>query len=370
MSDRAHSFVHPTGCFAALIIFGLLGVLSATQLWVGIQSEGPGGIGLDVTMARLLAWQVGHWLGWGVLTPLILLLGERYPLAVGRLLCWVLHVSAAVGMAVVHTLLSTAWLRFVAPFGTDPRPFAEHVVGRLSSLLQLDLLVYAAILGVAYAVSYYRRLRAREVEAAHLQAQLAEARLESLTAQLQPHFLFNTLHGVAGLVRDGRGSDAIDMLEGISDLLRYSLQTRHQPKVTLDEEMAILRKYLEIQRVRYGDRLHTEIEVSPRAGAALVPALLLQPLAENSIRHGVARTRGPFLLRVSADDSDGRLRLRITDSGPGLAAGHDEQPGVGLTNTRNRLRQLYGDACRLDLEPAEPGGTVATVEIPLEVSGG
>jgi signal transduction histidine kinase len=357
-------------------VLAVFGLLNAAQLWVGIRSEGPGGVALEVSFGRLLGWQLGQWVLWGAFAPAILRLGERFPLPRPHPTIWLAHLAASVACAAIHIAASTLLLRWLDPFASgDPRPFGEHFVGRLTSVFHVDLLIYAAILGAGHAATYYRRYRERELDAARLEAQLARAQVEALRLQLQPHFLFNTLNAVSGLVRDDRGPAAVDMIAGLSELLRYSLATVGRPKVTLEEELAMAGRYLEIQQARFGDRLTVELSIAPGAGEALVPALLLQPLVENAVRHGVARIHHQGRVRIAAAGRDGRLRLEVADNGPGLAmpggdegvegvAGYD--PGVGLGTTRARLDQLYGDAHRFSLEPAAGGGTVAVVELPFE----
>jgi two-component system, LytTR family, sensor kinase len=241
----------------------------------------------------------------------------------------------------------------------------------------LDLIVYWAIVGLAYARGYYQRYRERELRAAQLEALLARAELQALKLQLHPHFLFNALHAVAGLVRRGENADAVRMIAGLSDLLRYVLDSADRQLVPLAEELAFLERYLDVQRLRFGDRLSAEIDAAPDTLGLEVPILILQPLVENALEHGLARRAGPGHLRLTARREEDRLVLRLRDDGRGLAGGADggegtgDGAGVGLENSRARLRELYGEGSALTLRDAEGGpGAVAELILPARPAAG
>jgi two-component system, LytTR family, sensor kinase len=240
--------------------------------------------------------------------------------------------------------------------------------GFLLLRLLTESLPFWAMITLIHAFEFNRRSRQREFEAAQLQTQLAEARLEVLTAQLHPHFLFNTLQGVSTLMhRDVQAADA--MLSRLGDLLRHTLQRGERQEVSLGEELAVLDHYIQISRERFKDRLAVETQISPEARDALVPFFVLQPLVENALQHGIARRAGAGRVCVSARRDGEALRLSVTDDGPGLgesARGGRDFPreGVGLSNTRQRLRQLYGDAQRLTLETPAEGGLRVELTIP------
>jgi LytS/YehU family sensor histidine kinase len=240
-------------------------------------------------------------------------------------------------------------------------------LGRAMSQFHLDLLIYAATLGVSYAVSYYFRYREREFRATQLESQLTQAQLQTLKMQLQPHFLFNTLNGIAGLVRDNRNKAAVNMIAGLSDLLRYTLENAGKQEVPLKEELAFLELYLDIQHMRFSDRLQIEMQIEPETLDALVPNLILQPLVENAIRHGTSRRAALGTVGVSARRDNGSLRIQIYDDGPGLQRddGAKAVEGVGLSNTRARLAQLYGERQQFTLTERESGGVAATLVIPF-----
>jgi len=213
--------------------------------------------------------------------------------------------------------------------------------------------LYAAVAGALQAVDYYKRT-------SQLQASLTNARLHALELQLQPHFLFNTLNSVASLVRTRKNDDAVTMIAGLSDLLRYSLDHEGDPQVTVEAETAMLRRYLEIQRSRFADRMTYSIDVEEAVRKAAVPTLILQPLAENAIRHGIARSADGGSISVKAFRENGCLRVDVRNSGK-LAA--DDMHGIGLRNTRERLKQLYGDDQTFSLEQSGDG-VVATLRVP------
>jgi LytS/YehU family sensor histidine kinase len=193
-----------------------------------------------------------------------------------------------------------------------------------------------------------------------LQASLSNARLHALELQLQPHFLFNTLNTISSLVRTGQNEEAVTMIAGLSDLLRYTLDHAGRQQVTLDEESSMLRRYLEIQKSRFPDRLTFSIDISPDVRHAAVPTFILQPLAENAIRHGIARSAGAGVINVRAFRGDASLRIEMFNSG---TLSPSNGGGIGLANTRERLRQLYGDNQAFSLRQSGDG-VVASLRIP------
>jgi two-component sensor histidine kinase len=228
---------------------------------------------------------------------------------------------------------------------------------------------YLLLVGAAYTVDYYRRLRDREVHSARLDESLAAARLEALKMQIQPHFLFNTLHTVSELVHED--PDAAErMIVRLADLLRLTVDNAQRHEVTLAQEVEFLEAYLEIQRTRFHDRLQVEVTVGPGTAGARVPNLVLQPLVENAIRHGAASNGGLGRITVRTERRGARLRMEVHDngSGPHPAPRPGARQGVGVRNTRERLEQMYGPGGRLELTHCPVGGTVAAVEIPFSLA--
>ncbi|HEX8831931.1 MAG TPA: histidine kinase [Longimicrobium sp.] len=225
---------------------------------------------------------------------------------------------------------------------------------------------YLLLMGAAYMLEYMRRLRDRDVQAAQLGERLAQARLEALKMQIQPHFLFNTLHTISELVHEE--PDAAErMITRLGDLLRLTVDNAQSHEVTLAQEMDFLEAYLEIQRTRFSDRLEVMLNVADDTREALVPNLVLQPLVENAIRHGAASTGGMGRILIKTVRVNGQLRMEVHDngSGPTLPPRPRTRQGVGVSNTRARLEQMYGDRARLELSHCPIGGTVAAVEIPF-----
>ena len=241
-----------------------------------------------------------------------------------------------------------------------------------------SVVAYWLLIGAQAGVRYYQRYRRQEkaalllrVEAAELETQLTASRLSALKVQLQPHFLFNTLNAIVVLVRQGKSQDADHMLTRLSDLLRAILDDVEAQEVPLRRELECLKLYLGIEEVRFGDRLETVFRVDPATLDAAVPHMSLQPLAENAVRHGVSRRAAAGRITLSAQRVHGDLEIRIEDDGPGLAleAVEAKHEGMGLKNTRTRLRQLYGESGMLTIEPANPCGAVVTLRIPFRTAG-
>jgi signal transduction histidine kinase len=351
-------------------VWVFFGFLYASQLYIGLRSEG-----MDHSFWRLLAWQLIGWGFWGAATPLVLRLGRRFPF---ERRAWrgavAVHFLACLLLAVAHTLTYEFFRHQLAPFGEHDagRQFWQGFAGRLMSQFHLEMITYAAILGVGYAFSYYTRFRERETRASQLEAQLAQAQLQALKMQLHPHFLFNTLNGVAGLVRDNKNREAVNMLAGLSDLLRHTLESAGRQEVALSEELDFLELYLGIQQMRFPDRLRVEMCVAPDTLDALVPNLILQPLVENAVRHGVAPRAASGTVGVRSEREDGLLWLTVYDDGPGLKDSRQaaRAGGIGLSNTRARLEQLYGAGHRFGVRNREGGGVEAVVAIPFRRAGG
>jgi two-component system LytT family sensor kinase len=313
---------------------------------------------------------------WAALTPVLFWLTSRYSLEranrVGRVLLFV-GVGIIVAMAVEALL---AYLRFeVFPIPMRRRPPTFNPLFGVTRLFWLDdLMVYFAVVAAGFARDYFRRYQARREETAKLRAQtaelhaqLAEARLAALRTQLNPHFLFNTLHAVSTLVeRDPRGVRR--MIARLSELLRSSLEEGDEQEVPLEQELAFLNRYLEIMQIRFQGRLAIDTQVDANVRDALVPTLILQPLVENAVKHGVSKVAGTGTIEIRAyRDGDDHVVLAVRDNGPGLEGDEDAPPdeGVGLSNTRARLEQLYGPDQCLTLRPAPDGvGLVAEVMLP------
>jgi LytS/YehU family sensor histidine kinase len=305
---------------------------------------------------------------WALTTVAIFWLTRRYPLERGRMPRRIaVHLVAAVAIAMARTgiMLVLAWwyLRWLRVFPTFSLQFW--------STSSQNVLFYALLLGIAHLVLYYRRYREREQAVEQLARGLTEARLQALKMQLQPHFLFNTLNAISALIPD-EAKPARRMVARLGDLLRTTLEHEETQEVTLREELAFLQPYLEIEQARLGDRLTVVMNIAPETLDARVPHLLLQPLVENAVRHGIASRIEPGTVQISttrgADDRF--LQLEIRDDGRGLEPNSDVRirRGVGLTNIRSRLEQLYGPEHRFTLENHAERGVLVRISIPFRRS--
>ena len=347
-------------------LWTLPGILVGSQLYFHDRVQG-----LNVyphQWPRYVVWQLVGWYFWVPITPFILLLGRRIPVGPGRRWTGVLvHVVAAAAMTFFFAVWNTLFARPIAPREAvselDPRYFFESFV---LQRFHTSLLTYLVILGTAYGIDFYRQHRQRELLASQLQTQLAQAQLEALKMQLHPHFLFNTLNSISMLVRKGGREEAVKMLAGLSDLLRLALDNAGLQVVTLEQELSFLERYLELQRIRFRDRLTVKLIVSPDTLTAEVPNLILQPIVENAIRHGIDSSSDAGLVEIRARREHGRLRMEVRDDGPGFSATRraEGQEGVGLTNTRKRLERLYGRDHLFEIRDAPERGALAVLEIP------
>jgi LytS/YehU family sensor histidine kinase len=263
-----------------------------------------------------------------------------------------------------------AWITPLFGLPWFPRNFAATFRAVVPVDFHLNVIIYWLIVGVQHSMSYYRKFLERErlaaqfeLRATQLESQLAQARLSALKMQLHPHFLFNTLHAIVVLVRQHKVVEADEMLTNLSELLRQTIDGWDTQEVPLRREVELANLYLDIQRIRFQDRLTVEMNLSPATMNALVPSLLLQPLVENAVRHGVSKSSAPVTIQLKSCLRDLILELQVCDNGPGVS-GQVSGNGVGLSNTRARLEQLYGDRQSLSLGGLPGGGTIATVSLP------
>jgi hypothetical protein len=339
------------------------GLFAASQAVLTARAEGR-----HHPLPPLFATEFASWLPWALATPLVVGLSRRYPLnhgvsarAIG------VHLSAFVGLVIVTESLSATLQVAFNPWGNRKWPtFVETFGTTLVFQVLLFLVVYALILTATYLIDARERIARQATEAAQLDEELSNAQLAALRGQMEPHFMYNTLNSIAGLVRDGRGDEAIGMIVGLSEFLRRASEDSHRSQVTLAEEVEYLQRYLDIQKLRFGQRLDVRIDIPPELLRARVPNLLLQPLVENSIKHGIARRIAGGAVRIAAVQRDDALLLTIHNDGPALPA--DWQPaqtGVGIGNLRRRLQILHGGKFGLELKPAVGGGVEVRVGLPF-----
>lgn len=347
------------------LIFGgwsLVGVVFLAQAWMTARIAG--------TPPPDTRWVLGVvedvWL-WALLTPLIFACSERFPLARpwrGRNLG--IHLALCALVWLVDVVVADA----VSPWmGPRPVPFLILLAKRSF----ICVFSYFAMAGIGHAMRFHRLYVERRLRASELEAQLLRAQFLALQMQLRPHFLFNALNTISGLIRTGDSRGAIQMTAGLADLLRVVLRSDGRQEVPLHQELDFVERYLRIEQLRFQERLRTRIQVVPEARDALVPHLLLQPLVENAVRHGARADEQENQLDIQITREEDMLWLRVRDSGEGPVARERATPepgvqgegGIGLSNTRARLRNLYGDAHRLELLPAEGGGALVQVAIPF-----
>ncbi|NTX59747.1 histidine kinase [Myxococcus sp. CA051A] len=319
---------------------------------------------------RAFVSQLPAWYVWVPATPIVFHLARRWRLGRPfRARAWASHLLACLGVGCLFALVYTAFQRaFVPAMGAGGPSFAMMLLRYSLGWLPMMAMTYAAVVGVAQSLASQQRAREKERQAAALAIELAEARLQALQVQLHPHFLFNTLNAIVVLVRAQETDTAARMLVLLGDILRGLLKQGATQEVSLREEVAVLSRYLEIQQLRFQDRLRVDWDVDDALLDARVPHLVLQPLVENAIRHGVSARTAAGVLRIRARRQGDALSLEVEDDGPGLPAGFDleRSPGIGLSNTRARLSQLYGDAGRVVVAPPREGvGMVATVTLPF-----
>jgi len=305
-------------------------------------------------------------------TPLVLWMVSRIPLERENWRKALLHIPISIVLGCLLTALGHVliWLRWYWPQG-KPLTFvslSNFVINNFTEAIGIYMLI--ALTG--YASSYYRRFREGQVKTLQLEAQLSQAQLVALKMQLHPHFLFNTLHSISALLN--KDADAArKMITRLGDFLRLTLENSGSQEVTLRQEMEFLSCYLEIERIRFQDRLVTHVDVAQQTLDAKVPNLILQPIVENAIRHGIAPRSTQGLIEIEAKQRNGRLRIQVRDNGPGLSAHRTSEntfkKGLGLSNTETRLEQLYGPAHSFNLSNNPDGGLIVTLEIPFHLDG-
>jgi hypothetical protein len=353
--------------YLAVLVFGwtLIAVITTSQTYIEMTVYEPD---RPFPILQMFVINVLQWNFWTAVTPLIGWLGRRFPIEKGKFAKAVpVHVLASIIVAAIH-IAYIVFLTFqLAPVENLPRDRSFfRMFLNLSYTFHIELMIYWAMLGMTYAVDYYSKFRERELRASQLETQLAQANLQALEMQLQPHFLFNTLNGIATLVRDKRDKDAVEMLVGVSELLRQVLDNMGRQEVTLKEEIDFIERYLEIQQMRFGDRLVVSLDIAPETLDARVPNLVLQPIVENAIRHGLSHKIEVGHLRIRSERSGDDLLLAVQNDGEKLDEAFElnASGGLGLTNTRERLEQLFGTDQKFSLRNTEDG-VVATIRIPF-----
>jgi sensor histidine kinase YesM len=355
---------------SATVVLGvatLIGLAEAAQVYVGVGARGQG---IPWTLA--LTSTMPSWYVWAVLLPAALWLAGRFRLDSEKWRgAFLFHLIASVAFTAIH-IVASSWLSDYVLLPGEHPPFLDNLTRLFTMYFVVDTLFYWALVGGYYAIEYGTRVRERErataelaLKASRLETSLSRANLEALRMQLNPHFLFNTLNTIAVLSMKGERQRVVRMINRLSDLLRLSLENSRQT-ITLGEEVDFLQRYLEIEQVRFRDRLTVHVDVPDDLLDAEVPSLILQPVAENAVLHGISKLREGGAIEISARRLDGHLVLNVQDTGPGFP---DEvvEEGVGLSNTAARLDQLYGHDHDFKRSNRPEGGAVVTMTIPYRV---
>jgi two-component system, LytTR family, sensor kinase len=319
--------------------------------------------GISITWRDAFLGELLYAWCWCVVTPVIMFLAYRLPLGNGT---WKrnlpFQLAAGIVVALFHKLLyGTLYFGYTKGFSEG---FFASFAGLLDHV-DYGLTLFWLLTIAIYSIEYYRTSREHEFRASELSSRLAQAQLGLLRMQLQPHFLFNTLNAISVLI-DTDPASARTMLTRLAEMLRMTLETGSSQKVPLRRELDLLEGYLRIEQVRFADRLEVCVDPGGETLDAAVPSLLLQPLVENAIRHGVAKNRGRTSVRITSRRSGERLVVAVEDNGPGIGKPGDVKEGIGLSNTRSRLQKLYGGNGTLEISPSIPHGFTATITIPFE----
>ena len=321
------------------------------------------GGGPPATLGAIL-FGSGDWLIYAFLTPAVFALSRRWPLARPHLLGHsVLHLAVSLFFCVAWAGVGAVLRAALMPEALYGGPFM-YFVSWLFITLPFGVSVYLAVVGIEHGIRYFVEAREREIQNARLSEQLSSARFAALQAQLNPHFLFNTLNTIAVLVRDGERTAAARVVEHLSEILRRALSRHRSNEVTLDEELELVEEYLAIEQARFSDRLRVRFEIDPVVKPAMIPGFALQHLVENAVRHGIARSPDAGQVTIVARRAGDALEVSVVDDGAGVEQGATSPAGHGIENTRARLRASYGDRASLEVVRRTPHGTMATLRVP------
>lgn len=348
-----------------LWLFGIsiatvFGGLSVLLLKVGL-----GLVGRSLTWTQALAG-LPDWYVWALLVPLVVTLARAFPLDHER---WgaslAVHIPLGLGVALLELTVFTGvnvWYNRAFLDPADPSFLATYVAV-VARWLPLALLIYALIVAIVTAVDHARSAREGAIAAARLETELVRAKAQALQSQIQPHFLFNTLNSIATLVREGRRDEAVDAMAALGGLLRSSIKLSDRVEISLRQELGLIEDYLRLEQYRMADRLKVHYEIDPHALPARVPNMLLQPLVENAVIHGLASQTTGGVIRVTATRFNGHLDLSVHDTGCGFAGVPAE--GIGLRNVRERLRAHHGDSASMAIESSPGHGTQVGIRLPF-----
>ncbi|MGE5243563.1 MAG: sensor histidine kinase [Betaproteobacteria bacterium] len=357
--DRASVTGHARRWMWTVAPWAGIGLLNATRTVVVMRAQGMHGARPASFAVEVLAW-----VPWAAGTPLVVRTAQHAPLSGWRSLrFWRLHAPLAAAIWIAWAVWFALLLKVLERGAMGSSPFASIWVGELGNGILQTVLLYGAMVAITNLVESRERLVRQEAETARLNEQLSRARLDALEQQVQPHFLFNALHAISGLVREGRPDTAVEAIAELSDCLRAVLRGAGEHFVELGRELELVERYLAVQKLRFGDRVSATIEVPAGLRGLPVPALVLQPLVDNAIKHGLSRRVQGGTIRIRASRIAGALALTVHNTGPRLADESTRERGMGLANLRERLHALYGDAFELAIRDEE-GGVLVSISIP------
>jgi two-component system, LytTR family, sensor kinase len=319
----------------------------------------------------LFATEFATWLPWVLATPLISSLARRFPVArTAGVLTGTVHGATFSLLSLIGSAWSALLMMLINPWDHPKRPssFIDHWGNSLLYQVLTYLIVYALILAITMILDSRSRIARQQTETARLNEELSRAHLAALRRQMEPHFMFNTLNSIAGLVRDHRNDSAVSMIVGLSEFLRRASEDSQRSQVTLAEEAEYLQRYVDIQKARFAERLEVSVEIPEELLQASVPNLLLQPLVENAIKHGIARRVAGGAVRVTAARSNGQLSVSVYNDGPLLPPDwQTASKGIGIANLRTRLQILHKEDFQLQLRNIDTTGVEVLVTLPLRV---
>jgi two-component system, LytTR family, sensor kinase len=352
---------HFSWAWIALLWAGLA-IFDATQNVFGmLQAD------MHHSWVKLFLVLAFNWLPWALATPIVVYLGRRFPVSWSRAGTWAVHVSAVVAIDVVSSAWGSVLELLMQPWlpAFQARDFLAAWPIKISGGLLPGFILYAIIVAATYALDTKARAAEQLTDAARLNEQLSYAKLTALQRQVEPHFMFNTLNAIAGLVREHKGDAAVSMIVALSDFLRRVASSSGEPQARLDQEVEFMQKYLQIQEARFAGRLKLQMEIPESLRAALVPSLMLQPLVENAVKHGIAKRAQGGRVRVSASRTEEEmLCLSVYNDGPLLDDDGGLRHGIGLSNLRTRLALLHGKDFELRLQNHGISGVEVTVTLP------
>jgi two-component system LytT family sensor kinase len=339
------------------------GLFDASQTVLIMHAEGKHHAWLPLFGIELVSW-----LPWALATPLVIRLARRHPIVRRMSLRTVaVHLVAFAAISAVAEAWSAVLQVLFNPWGNRQWPtFVDTWSTTLLFQVLTFLIAYALILTVTFVVDARESIARQITETARLNEELSRAQLAALRRQMEPHFMYNTLNSIAGLVRDHRNDAAVSMIVGLSEFLRRASEDSHRSQVTLLEEVEYLQRYLDIQKVRFGERLQVSVDIPAELLRAQVPNLLLQPLVENAIKHGITKRVAGGTVRVAGACHNGNLCLSVYNDGPSLLSDwQTTHTGVGIGNLRTRLQILHGNESGLQLRRADAGGVEVVVTLPF-----